>query len=258
MYTSFTLLYNNTFTEPNNSFPDTNRSRITQLFIETWKQCEPVVKTIVEVVHFIKDASYKLAKEALIVSCVALLIFAIAPLVVPNDLDSVLLSPIVEEIIFRGVIQTALECSQRAKNEISRHWYKKEINEEELKAQKCFRVYATAILFGAVHLANPNPSLLQVVWCTTAGILYGFIKENTHSIAWPILLHSLNNANAAIFLDLVKNVKIGTFTKTAFLISKNTGINFNLVLHVMLIIPHLILDLAVFYATSEKKAATAR
>lgn len=86
----------------------------------------------------------------------------------------VIMAPIFEEIVFRGIIMKGLIHSGRS-SEVS--------------------VWVSAILFGLVH-ANP--------WQLVGGILLGFVLgkvyQHTQSLLMPIILHMFNNLVSVLLL----------------------------------------------------------
>ena len=113
----------------------------------------------------------------------------------------IVLAPITEEILFRGILQTGIEYGQKATNCIRYYLKDYELTEADIKAQLVFRVRVTALAFGLVHLLNDNTKLFlafQVTFCTIHGITFGYYKEKTNSLTTPILLHAWNNTLAAM------------------------------------------------------------
>ncbi len=96
----------------------------------------------------------------------------------------VVVSPVVEEILFRGLLLGTIYLAQKA-----------DIGEREKRAQ---RVHISALFFAAAHLANPHPTitsaLIQFTWCYMGGITYGYLTEKYHTLSVGILAHGFNNA----------------------------------------------------------------
>jgi hypothetical protein len=98
----------------------------------------------------------------------------------------VFIAPILEELIFRGVMLSYL---LKHKSE----WA---------------AILFSALLFGLVHV-SPD----QVVWSFLGGIFLGYAYLKSQNILVPILFHSLNNFlyyiylcnNISSWLDLVKD-----------------------------------------------------
>lgn len=97
---------------------------------------------------------------------------------------AVLMAPVFEEIVFRGIIQKGL------------------IN-------KCFRpqkaIWITAILFGLVHM---NP--WQFVGAVLLGYVLGLVYHKTNSLLLAILLHGFNNLTSTL---LIKYSGIESFSE---------------------------------------------
>jgi hypothetical protein len=102
----------------------------------------------------------------------------------------VVVAPIVEEILFRGVLLNVIYLSQKALVK----------GDEREGKQRTFRVHLTAIAFGAAHLTNshtnPFTAIFQCSWCYLSGVTLGYLAEKTHSISLGILAHGLNNGIA--------------------------------------------------------------
>jgi membrane protease YdiL (CAAX protease family) len=82
--------------------------------------------------------------------------------------SAVLLAPVVEEIFFRGIIQSML------RQQIGRPW---------------IAVIITATVFGLMHLAVPYSVPPLIFFGITAGYLY----ERTGRLLAPIVFHMLFN-----------------------------------------------------------------
>ena len=87
---------------------------------------------------------------------------------------AVIMAPIFEEIIFRGIIQKGL------------------IN-NGIKPVKA--IWISAILFGLVH-GNP----WQFVGAVLLGYVLGIVYEKTKSLLLPILLHAFNNLTSTLLI----------------------------------------------------------
>ncbi|MBA3720986.1 MAG: CPBP family intramembrane metalloprotease [Parachlamydiaceae bacterium] len=107
----------------------------------------------------------------------------------------VVLAPIVEEILFRQLLQGFLHMLQKFKN---RFIAKEAPNPQNLKAQEIFRVRVTAVLFGCVHLLNPHTHVIfaaiQFTSATLGGLCYGYLSEKYNTISLTILAHGMHNA----------------------------------------------------------------
>jgi uncharacterized protein len=82
-------------------------------------------------------------------------------------------APLVEELLFRGLLQTAITARWN-------HWW---------------AIIVPSVLFGLIHLQPRNMLVL-----TALGLIYAVVRHFTHSV-WPSLIaHGLNNGVAAIAL----------------------------------------------------------
>ena len=99
----------------------------------------------------------------------------------------VVVAPVVEEILFRGIFLGTIYLAQKA-----------DIGEGEERIQRVFRVHLSALFFAAAHLANPHPdmtsALLQFAWCYVGGVTFGYLTEKYHTLSVGILAHGFNNA----------------------------------------------------------------
>lgn len=87
---------------------------------------------------------------------------------------AVIMAPIFEEIVFRGIIQKGL---------INKGW-------EPTKA-----IWVSAMVFGIVH-GNP----WQFVGAVLLGYVLGLVYHRTKSLLMPILLHAFNNGVSTVLL----------------------------------------------------------
>ncbi len=85
-------------------------------------------------------------------------------------LYSVLLAPLFEELLFRGLIFTQLR-----------------------RYGRCFAILLTALLFGLMHT-----NVLQLIAAVLLGLLLAWIRES-YGLPYAILLHISNNALAILF-----------------------------------------------------------
>ena len=81
-----------------------------------------------------------------------------------------MLVPVMEELVFRGVVQSALR-----------------------RYGTGFSIAASALVFGLAHM---DPS--SVVFATIAGLVFGFLYARTNNLWLPILIHVLNNLIATL------------------------------------------------------------
>ena len=80
-------------------------------------------------------------------------------------------APLIEEIVFRGIVFRSLR-------RVSPAWV---------------AILASSVLFGLYHM---NP--VQIVYATLMGIVAGIIYEKSNNLLFPILVHVANNLVAAI------------------------------------------------------------
>ena len=116
----------------------------------------------------------------------------------------IILAPVLEEFLFRGVLLTSLEMMQKGYNVVRHYSHNHEMTKAEIKAQMVFRVRITALVFGLAHLANghkPIELAVQVTHCIFGGLTYGYFKEKRRSISLPIILHATNNALAVMMSE---------------------------------------------------------
>ena len=90
-------------------------------------------------------------------------------------LSSGLLIPIVEEVVFRGILFRLL-----------RRW-----------TSFPWAMLLSALVFGAYH-----GNLVQFVYATLCGVLLAYLCEKYHSILAPILSHMVMNIGAIVFTQL--------------------------------------------------------
>jgi hypothetical protein len=122
----------------------------------------------------------------------------------PDKFLAVFVAPIVEEMLFRGLLMSTIKLVQKVEGP-------RRPTPEQLERQKKIRIVVQAVIFGAVHLTNGlEPSrVIQVVLCTYSGYYYGQIAEKTNSIAATIILHATNNG--LCILAATSTISGGTF-----------------------------------------------
>ena len=134
-------------------------------------------------------------KEALKVTTVVtalslFTVYAIQP--TAFAIAAIIVAPVVEEIVFRGVIQNSIRGTQAIYNRIYPP------TDAQIANQRSFRSITTSILFGAAHVTNWSSlgprCIIQVVHCSISGYQWANTMEKTKSIAWTILEHGINNA----------------------------------------------------------------
>ena len=92
----------------------------------------------------------------------------------------VIAGPIFEEMIYRGLVMTALEKGKK--------WG--------------LDVLGSATLFGILHISNHGWVLTDFVFYMGGGLIFAVLFRATKSIYWPIGLHIVNNAIPQILLLL--------------------------------------------------------
>ena len=89
-----------------------------------------------------------------------------------------IITPFLEEFVFRGVIFTSLRPYGKA-----------------------YAVLGSSLLFGLVH-----GNISQFVYATVFGIMLAIVREKTGNLKSVILLHFLNNAQSFVMIDLIPHV----------------------------------------------------
>ncbi|MBA3720987.1 MAG: CPBP family intramembrane metalloprotease [Parachlamydiaceae bacterium] len=111
----------------------------------------------------------------------------------------VVVGPVLEEVLFRQLLQGSLHMVQRFNN---RFIAKKPPSHQDLKIQEHFRVTVTAVIFGGVHLQNSHKNVFSAVkqfsLATLGGFSYGYLAEKYNTISLSILAHGINNAIAVL------------------------------------------------------------
>lgn len=149
------------------------------------------------------NGSKKIALEVtLVVASKALLELVVNQIIFRQPLhvwvwNSVVLAPVAEEMVFRGILQEGIHIAQRIKNHFAGY-----VSEEDLKAQEVFRVHQTAFFFGIAHAhnshADPIRNLYQCTNSYVAGTSWGYLKERHNTLSISILVHGFNNASGMI------------------------------------------------------------
>jgi hypothetical protein len=104
----------------------------------------------------------------------------------------VLHAPLLEEFLFRGLLQQIIHMMQKGWNSCR----KKELTEEEERVQQVVRVRMAAFVFAAMHYGNHSDPFYQFMSCIStfsSGITYGYLSEKYSSLAPSLLVHGLNN-----------------------------------------------------------------
>lgn len=107
----------------------------------------------------------------------------------------VILAPIYEEIVFRGIIQRGIDLCQKIWHQFGG---KGKLTLEDRKAQQVFRIRLSALIFASTHLFIPHPNyfikLLQFGWTFLVGMTYGNLSEKYSTLSPSMVAHGLNNA----------------------------------------------------------------
>lgn len=108
------------------------------------------------------------------------------PLRVLALLGAALLAPAAEELLFRGILQTALTRVLPPRGRSMRH--------------RWAAILMVAVVFGAMHSGTPHhmPALVGL------GVLLGFLYERTGSLRACILLHMLFNVKSLLWYELAQ------------------------------------------------------
>jgi len=126
-------------------------------------------------------------------------------------------APVVEEILFRGMLNEAVALIQRdwaAYNE-------KELSQADLKAQKEFRIRLVAVIFGLAHFAG-GP--IQVTVAAMGGYMLGNLAEETNSLALPIIFHALHNISCVVIGGPAGLACLIIINVSGYWIAKNSGL----------------------------------
>jgi membrane protease YdiL (CAAX protease family) len=100
---------------------------------------------------------------------------------------TLVLIPVGEEVLFRGILQTALQRLFPLRRGSFQH--------------RWAAIIAVGALFGLFHVNTPQyiPALVAL------GILLGYLYERTGSLIVPILVHMLFNGKSLLFDHLLRN-----------------------------------------------------
>jgi membrane protease YdiL (CAAX protease family) len=109
---------------------------------------------------------------------------------------AVIISPVLEEVLFRGVLLSALQGMQKVWNLVV---VQRLLTPQEERMQQIFRIHLSAFLFGIGHyFFNPSRSLdITILNCVVSygdGVSYGYLREKYRSLAVGVLIHGLHNA----------------------------------------------------------------
>lgn len=96
-------------------------------------------------------------------------------------LQLVVLAPLLEEVLFRGLIQGALNRKYNA----------------------LVSILLASLIFGIVHIIPQ-----QIVNAFVIGIILGYIYYRTQSLATVVIIHAINNAIAYVMLEIFGNESV--------------------------------------------------
>lgn len=136
--------------------------------------------------HFIKNSLESFIERTSIFNGEPILAF----------ISVVILAPIVEELIFRGVV----------------------FNEVAKSKGGALPIIVSALLFG---LAHGEP--VQIVYTFIGGLIFGFVYSKTHSLPVVMFLHMLNNLLATFppsISTFIDGIQILCIIPMAYLLSK--------------------------------------
>lgn len=141
---------------------------------------------------FVEETAYVTTATLILNACVNRLFSEMGD-VYSRAQDTVLLGPVVEEILFRTIFQGAIKEIQH----FGFQYFRGAATEAELASHKTFRIWTTSIAFGLIHATNTHETLalkiMQVYFSTFSGLSYCHLKENTGSTAPSIFCHAFNN-----------------------------------------------------------------
>ncbi len=111
---------------------------------------------------------------------------------------AVIMAPLFEEIVFRGIIQKGM------------------IN-NGVSANKA--IWITSILFGVIHM-----NLWQFGGAVLLGYVLGIVYEKTQSLLLPILLHLFNNLMATLLIKYIGTDSYANYFEVSPLVILSIGI----------------------------------
>ncbi len=117
-----------------------------------------------------------------------------------SGLRTSLFHPIIEELWWRGCIQTAIGIGQQTLIKTLPRQLKNNCIVDTLTS-KSFRIVFTSILFGLAHFNHDwNEIMLShVISASISSIwIYSFLREETHGLWAPIAAHIANNSLAQL------------------------------------------------------------
>jgi membrane protease YdiL (CAAX protease family) len=115
-----------------------------------------------------------------------------------NVYIAVVFAPVVEEIIFRGILLRGIHLIQKVFRKVCLSGGA--ISEQTRKTDQIFRVHLAALIFAGSHLLNPHRNAvsagIQFCWTYIGGVTYGYLSEKYQSLAPGMIVHGINNSLA--------------------------------------------------------------
>ena len=168
------------------------KATASHVFNELHSDKNPKLKKTIMIVTKLAMIVYHLFVEIVKITIIFAALVLFVHLVLPASKMAtavVVVAPIAEEILFRGILLTGIEYTFYVKDALM-GFVPSEIDE---RARLVFRVRVTAVVFGLAHLMNPVRSFIQVFSATLSGLSYGYFKEKTNSVVPGMMLHAINN-----------------------------------------------------------------
>ncbi|MEI6766254.1 MAG: CPBP family intramembrane glutamic endopeptidase [Bacteroidota bacterium] len=120
-------------------------------------------------------------------------------------LYAIVIGPILEELVFRGILQTSIDYLQQ-KNILKIRNFKISLS-----------VFITALAFSLMHFSNllVGASLYLTTYIVISAFIVGLVlsyyRERTQSLFPPIILHILYNLLVIIFTIVLIKIRYGIF-----------------------------------------------
>lgn len=134
--------------------------------------------------------------------------------------NTTVIAPLVEEILFRGVLLNGIRLLQKGWNYLT---FADKLTDEDRKVEQIFRVHLSALIFATLHLFNPHKhiagALIQFTWSYLGGMTYAYLSEKYHTLSVNILVHGINNTLAvagAVHGDYAPICLLAIFTNKIF------------------------------------------
>lgn len=132
-------------------------------------------------------------------------------------LKSIFQAPVIEELIFRGVLQNGigllLKIGRCGFAKVKNQTVSEFSTESVLAVERKITIGLAAVIFGLAHATNAHSSLaakiFQVVHATLGGIEYGALLEETNTLAYSILGHAANNCIVvACYVGMISTINM--------------------------------------------------